>query len=80
MNHEDLRVILTVIDTFPATLLYVLKLINNSSSYKSIRIRQFDHMCAFRNPDETLDRGFSTILCLELDKMSNPIDGEFILI
>ena len=39
----------------------VLKLINNSSSYKPIRIRQFDQMCTFRNPDETLDRGFSTI-------------------
>ena len=40
----------------------ILKLINNSSIYKPVRIRQFGHMCVFRNPDETLDRGFSTIL------------------
>ena len=39
-----------------------LKLMNNSSSYKPIRIRQFGQVCVVWNPDETLDRGLSTIV------------------
>ena len=41
---------------------HVLKLINNSSIYKPIRIRQFGQVRVVWNPDETLDRGLSTIV------------------
>ena len=49
----------------------VLKLINNSSIYKPIRIRQLGHMCVF---------SLMKYQTHELDKMSNPAVGEFILI
>ena len=40
----------------------VLKLINNSCIHKPIRIRQFGQVRVVWNPDETLDRGLSTIV------------------
>ena len=40
----------------------LLKLINNSSIYKPTRIRQFGQVRVVWNPDETLDRGLSTIV------------------
>jgi len=40
----------------------LLKLINNSCIHKPIRIRQFGQVRVVWNPDETLDRGLSTIV------------------